>query len=399
MNGAGAPAPLERFRAAVMADPRLQLELSRSYDPAAFVELALARAGECGIVLDAGALRAELRPDPLGLSRWAVRALAERWPEGDWLPVHLGVQGAPYVDWAHFGGAPLTDPFFEGAVLRALAQPFNQAFRQRMSVDRFVAEAAGREAHTPRGLIFHMSRCGSTLVSQMLAALPRSTVVSEAPAIDDALQLQSAPGLSQPYAGLLPALASALGRPRLGEPRDLFIKLDSWHAMALPRFRRAFPSTPWVFLYRDPLEVMVSQQRQAGLQAVPGVLAAHIVGFESEGMAGDDYCARVLSRACEAAADQCGADGGLLVNYDELPDAVLTRILPHFGVAFDAADRAAMLAAAGRDAKAPDAAFRPDGEAKRREATPRLVELVERRMTPAYRRLEALRAAQAQGAP
>ena len=36
----------------------------------------------------------------------------------------------------------------------------------------------------PSGFIFHMSRCGSTVISQMLAALAEHVVVSEAGPID-----------------------------------------------------------------------------------------------------------------------------------------------------------------------------------------------------------------------
>jgi hypothetical protein len=243
-----------------------------------------------------------------------------------------------------------------------------------------------------------MSRCGSTLVSQMLAVLPGAVAISEAPVIDEALQLQTTPGLANPYPDLLAALGSALGRRKVGERGDLFIKLDSWHTLAWIQFRRAFPAVPWVFLYRDPLEVMASQMRQISVQGVPGMLPTHMVGIDSEGMAYEEYCARMLGRICEAAADNLGA-GGLLVNYDELPDAVWTRILPHFGVECTEAERAAMQAVSRQDAKTPYVTFLPDGEAKRREATPRLAQLVDRHMLAAHRRLEGLRAAQTAGAP
>jgi hypothetical protein len=52
-------------------------------------------------------------------------------------------------------------------------------------------------------------------------------------------------------------MVAALGQARAGETR-LFLKLDCWHMRDLPLFRRAFPNTPWVFLYRDPVEVLVS---------------------------------------------------------------------------------------------------------------------------------------------
>ena len=50
----------------------------------------------------------------------------------------------------------------------------------------------------PAGLIFHMSRCGSTLISQMLAAEPANIVLSEAAPIDDILRAHfRQPGLPE----------------------------------------------------------------------------------------------------------------------------------------------------------------------------------------------------------
>jgi hypothetical protein len=235
-----------------------------------------------------------------------------------------------------------------------------------------------------------MSRCGSTLMAQMLAAAPRNTVISEAPPLDAAVQLEALGAPSGRYAGVLAAMVGALGRRQSAAAGRLFLKHDSWHAMSLPLIRRAFPSTPWVFLYRDPVEVIVSQARQAGMQTVPGLLPRQIVGLDPAATPHDAYGAAVLGRTCEAAADAVAGGGGLLVNYSELPDAVFSRILPHFGVTADADELAAMTRAAGRDAKAPYAAFAADGEAKRAEATPRLLDLVARHMAAPYRRLEAL---------
>jgi hypothetical protein len=87
------------------------------------------------------------------------------------------------------------------------------------------------------------------------------------------------------------------------------------------------------------------------------------------------------------------AGGGLLVNYRQLPDALFTAILPHFGVECGAADRAAMAEAARFDAKTPSFEFEPDSGAKQRVATPVARAAAERWLGELYRRLEALRAA------
>ena len=63
------------------------------------------------------------------------------------------------------------------------------------------------------------------------------------------------------------------------------------------------------------------------------------------------------------------ADGGLVVDYRELPQALWTKILPHFGVDCSDRDRAAMVEAARLDAKSPCFAFAPDSEAKQQAAS------------------------------
>jgi hypothetical protein len=95
----------------------------------------------------------------------------------------------------------------------------------------------------PTCLIFHMSRCGSALVAQLLAALPQNVVLSEAGPADDALR---APyrigGVSDGQSvAWLRGVVSALGQQPRPEDRHLFIKFDAWHTRDLPLIERAFP--------------------------------------------------------------------------------------------------------------------------------------------------------------
>src|SRR5690242_496587 len=95
-------------------------------------------------------------------------------PQG-WLPV--GVDGR-FVDWVHFGMGRLDEPFFEGSVRRALQ---GRPARRRTTAEALVA---AKPARAPDGFIFHMSRCGSTLVAQMLASDPECLAISEAAIVE-----------------------------------------------------------------------------------------------------------------------------------------------------------------------------------------------------------------------
>jgi hypothetical protein len=377
-----------RLRALVLADCDLLNELAGLTDEEPFVTRLVELAASHGIATSEHAIRLTIRPDPLGLSRFApVEPTQSRWPPPGFLPVMAGGQGSGFViDWAWFGPEPLTEPFFEGAIRAALRRPFNRMFRWRMSLADFLAGAAQQAESrlTPDGFIFHMSRCGSTLVSQMLAQSDCNIAISEASPIDAAVRTNSPE--------ILRAMVKAFGRPRSGHERRFFIKLDSWHALALPLFERTFPDTPWLFLYRDPLEVMVSQAREPGSQMVPQLVAPSIYGIDGPNIPGPDYTARVLNRICAAAADALASPRGRAINYRNLPDAFETDILPHFCVAPGATERAAMRGACRFDAKTPSMTFAADSAAKQAAASENLRALAGRHLVDIVGRLDAIAA-------
>jgi hypothetical protein len=252
-------------------------------------------------------------------------------------------------------------------------------------VEEWARESPGL---VPAGFVFHLSRCGSTLVSQMLAAVERNRVLSEPPALDDVLRLQVRGQVVDEarLTAYLCGVMSALGQAEGERERHLFVKWDCWHIHQMAAIRRAFPQTPWVFLYRDPVEVLESQMRKPGMWTVPGALEEALTGGADWRNGREEYCARMLGAICEAAI----RERATLVNYSELPLAV-GRLAHFFGVEYTAAEWEAMLAAAGFDAKSPCFAFTADGEEKRRRASGAVVEAAARWIGAAYQELEVLR--------
>ena len=399
MPGLSLPAApvIDQLRSCVLRDEALQFTLAAIDDVAAFANATAAAAVARGVAITAHEIAALTIPDPIGLARWLpAPANAVEWPSAAWLPISANaVENSASIAWAHFGGARLTASFFEQPLRLALSRPFNQAFPYRMSLDDFVRRAKLGEALQPSGLIFHMSRCGSTLVAQMLAALPRNIVVSEAPPLDAIVQMAGPPSdrPSPDAICALRAMVAALGRPRFAEQSHYVLKLDCWHTLALPLFRTAFPDVPWIFLYRDPLEVMVSQMRVPGAQVAQGALPPHIYGIDGdEAMPREERSARVLAKTCAAVLDYWPLGGGLAINYRELPEAVRTKILLHFRIPDRAGDRAELRRASLPNAKAPHETFVSDTAAKRKEATAPVRAAVARHLAGIYARLEALSA-------
>lgn len=322
-----------------------------------------------------------------------------RFDSRGWLPIRaLFRQERVFIDWAHFGDTRLTQPFFRDSVAIAMRMPFNQAFRRETSADEMVSISATRASIEPTAFIFHASRCGSTLMSQMLAALPSHIVISEPPMLDTLLRAHLyINGLSaQDQIGYVRALVMALAQPRAGESRFV-VKLDAWDIFELPLLRRAFPDTPWIFLYRDPLEIAVSQRRQRGAYMVPGVIGPSnlmIDAAEAAAMSEEEYIARMVGRVLQQGAQMLTQDGGTAVHYNQLPVAMWSWLAKTFGVNDDPSSRATLQNAAKWDAKNPYFEFTSDAEAKQKEATPQLREHINEWATPHYLELERLRGMQ-----
>ena len=280
-----------------------------------------------------------------------------------WLPIDVSWQdGQPVIDWCLVGQERLLDPFFEDTVRRLMTRPFNTVFRHRTGPAVLEDWAMRQPGLTPDGFIFHMSRCGSTLVAQMLSARIDSVVLSEASPIDRMLR---PPGLisQDDHIRWFRALVSAMGQPRMGTEAHFFIKFDCWHVFSLPLIRLAFPRVPWIFLYRDPHAVMASHLRQRGVQTVPSLVDPFLFGIEpaeAATMPAPAYCARVLAAICDGALSR--ADG-TFINYHQLPAAVCDEILPRFGVVTTPDRRAEMENATRQHSKHPAFAFTPADDA------------------------------------
>jgi hypothetical protein len=299
----------------------------------------------------------------------------------------------PMADWCRFDDIRFTEPFFERTMQRAMRHPFRVLFRHQTTLDVLEQRAATNPGIRPSGFIFHMSRCGSTLVSGMLATSAANVVISEAWPVDSVVTAD----LGHPEVSddqrmrWLRGIISALGQPRGGAEHRCFVKFDCWHALDMPLIRRAFPDVPWVFIYRDPVEVLVSQLKAPAAWTIPGLMpvrakdSPHVGGLP---VLPDEYAAHTLNSICESALLALDATG-LLLNYTELPGAVFTRLADHFNCTFSDEEAAAMRETARFDAKNPGFWFAPDAADKQRQATIRARDLSDRWLSDVYRRLKA----------
>lgn len=315
-----------------------------------------------------------------------------------WLPTGIVWRDSvPRVEWTLLGSQRLIDPFFQSTVLRQMSHPFHQLFRRDSSMDEMIAWTDEHPGAPLRGLIFHMSRCGSTLMSQQLAASERHVVASEPAPFENLVRAH--PRLKdlarEVQIRWIRAMVSAIGQARAGEAAS-YLKTDCWLIHQFDLIRAAFPEVPWVFLYRDPLEVMASHKRSPASWTVPELLQPQALKLQMgdwDPTQTDVYLARALALICEGGLAAAQNDEhGMLVNYSELPDIMYERMLCHFGLPRDAIP--AMQGRSLQSAKSPTSAFSRDEKSQEDEVTDRLRVIVANHLETIYRQLEAARQAQ-----
>jgi len=307
-----------------------------------------------------------------------------------WTPVRVYAnRGEPVVEWALVDG-PFADSFFEQTANRAMQQPFNAVFARRTPIAMLEERHRNAPGLAPAGFIFHMSRCGSTLIAQTLAQLSAAIVLSEPQPLDAILCLRGAtPAVpEETLIGWLRAMTSALGQPRAAEQR-LFVKFNAWHVRELPLIARAFPGVPWIFTFREPRDVVRSQRRTPGAEFIGGSMNPALLGLDAgdlHALSPDEYGIRVLAGFCEAALRGKDVGRGAFVDYAGLPEATLSALPAFFGISPTPVETARMRDATQRDAKVPAQTFRQ----RPREPLPAGVErLIERWLDTPYAELRA----------
>ena len=278
--------------------------------------------------------------------------------------------GGPEVEWMRTDGARFVEPFFTDTIARlACEHPGSRrTHRTRTPLDRLRETSPGVP---PTAFILHVSRCGSTLVSRMLAALARNIVVSEPPIVDDLIRMphrDPAITAGQQIEWLRGAVR-AFGASRAGAGR-LFVKLDCWHILHLPLIARAFPAVPLLFVHRAPLEVLVSLMRRPSLTLVRDTIAPEQLGLtaaERDALDPEEHAAAILGAFFRAALTH--RTRLIPIGYEGLPSAALDQLS---ALEFTATERDQMIAAALQDAKHPTERFVPDSGRKHEVVTPAL---------------------------
>ncbi|MCA1591841.1 MAG: hypothetical protein LC754_04140 [Acidobacteria bacterium] len=317
----------------------------------------------------------------------------------NWLPVDVVINDArPYLRWMEMSGVGFSEPFFHQTVERVKR---DEPWRPEVltEFDALIQLEKLSESLSPTGFIFHTSRCGSTLISNACRAAQGALVISEAHPVEKLvgrIQTNSSEGGIKflLYSIFLRGAVSALGQRRLGNERHYFVKFSSCSVLQYLRVREIWPNAPCVFVYRNPVETMVSN-----LLLVPEwmnvrlnpEMASAILGENVESvlkMTPEEFCARALGKFYNVGVEHTDAKT-LLVNFDQLSPATLIRILEFFGVHLSEAEIEVLARTSRLYSKdpIPERPFADDTKLKKETASPLVREMAERWAAEPYQRL------------
>jgi hypothetical protein len=164
-----------------------------------------------------------------------------------------------------------------------------------VSIATFVEQFAERRAGEHLRLIAHVSRCGSTLLANLLALRPTTMVLKEpdfvtVPARMIALAADDA--AARAHRDLLTALLNYSCHTAAMAGRTLVVKITSWTVPIVVSCLDGAPDTTWLLQWREPAEMVASNmaspstwgedtanRRAARRLAGAGVLPSDVAGF------------------------------------------------------------------------------------------------------------------------
>ena len=319
--------------------------------------------------------------------------LTDRAQLDGWIPVRLSWDGGrPIVEWCYLGSQRFGNSSSEQTLEECLHRPFNLLFSHRTPIEILGQWSEASPGLAPTGFIFHISRTGSSVVSRVLSAVPDSLILSEARPIDSILRahLHCPQVTDEQQMVWLHWMMSALSQSPGGGLRHFFVNFHPWNLLELRLIRRTFPNAPWIFIYRDPVEALLSQLDHRGPHMIPGGIDPRLFGMDVReicGMEPEEYGARVLASICQAALIN-HTEGGMLVNYADLPEAIWSSISEFLGVGQSQAEPATLRRAAGLYLKNPAVGFRNDFAGSQTRVTDRVRQAASRWLYPVYEQLE-----------
>ncbi len=294
-------------------------------------------------------------------------------PVKGWIPIKLYAEDESLLcRWLYVGNKEFKEPFFDETISACRALPENGHLKRSMSsTDMLIDLSKEIDFVEPTAFIFHISRCGSTLISQMLGMQPSNIILAEVPFFDELLRYGKKHNCMPEMLPQLKAAFYLYGAGRNENYKNLLIKTDSWHIHFYEELRALHPNVPFFLLYRKPDEVLRSQQKKRGMQAIPNLLEAEIFGFDKDKistMPFDEYMGLVIESYMLAFENILQKDKlAYAINYHDGAMQIVDTIATVTGLQITEAEKLLMQKRAGFHAKFPTQVF---NEVQPHEAMP-----------------------------
>lgn len=196
------------------------------------------------------------------------------------------------ISWMDLQDRKIAEPFFDETIMKCKIMRKQKTMFQSLSCVDFMKEVSGDIPHLkPNAFVFHVSRCGSTLVTQAFSEMNENIVIAEAPLLDEILSASEKDdtSLNEKKEAWFKAALNLMGQHRNSKETAYIIKLDSWHLHFYGLLRSWFPNTPFFFLSRRPDEVIASHEKRRGIHAVPGMVNKDLLKINSSEDYGGDF--------------------------------------------------------------------------------------------------------------
>jgi len=252
-------------------------------------------------------------------------------PLFNWIPYKLiEKDNEIYFEWIYLADIKYADPFFDESIAKCKSHAYNsKQFKVVSTVENLIEWSNELISVELKSLVFHVSRCGSTMLSQSLATSSENIMISEAPIIDQILR--SDLFSLEKKSLLIKSVMQLLGQKRFPQQQHLIVKLDAWHIFKASYLRSIFPDIPFALLYRNPTEVLKSHQKMMGMHMVPNVLPSEIFGIsvkEVHDLSFQQYGGLVLEKYFQGFLDFYKTDQNVvMLNYNDGMKAVIEKFI------------------------------------------------------------------------
>lgn len=310
------------------------------------------------------------------------------------LPINLTKTGEKVqVQWVDFSNIPMSEPFFDLNIINNI-QLLSNAFVET-DLSKLVQLSERTSSIEPKGFVFHMSRCGSTLLTNMLRSIQGTIAISE-PKLLDEIFFQSQEESLSSVKTLFNNVVKVYSGVFNVHQKNFIIKYPSYSTLAMPLILSVFPNTPRIFLYRDPVEVLMSNLKNPSQdwmywESLVGCDQKTIL--ESNSLV--ENCALALKRTCELFLHHYD-EHCLVIKYKDMVDVrysqpILDAVLNKFSFSYTKSDFENALRQLYYYSKDNRIQFQSDSAEKRNMASSKITAVAEEYLMPVYHQLENLK--------